>query len=110
MLGSKVDVDHSRQRQIGEKRPQSEDRDWSCFKVGFRVLCVHTIIEQKLRCVATVQESTKLEAGHPPVLVLHCSRGVSLDRSFQYSKLNTAGGVYNNNYKPLTRFSYTCKK
>ena len=35
MLGSKVDIDHSRQRQIhgGEKRTLLEDRDWSCFKV-----------------------------------------------------------------------------
>jgi hypothetical protein len=33
VLGGQVDIDHSRQRQIGEKRPQSEDRDWSCFKV-----------------------------------------------------------------------------
>ena len=28
-----MDIDYSRQRQIGEKKPQSEDRDWSCFKV-----------------------------------------------------------------------------
>ena len=42
MLGGVVDVDHSRQRQIGEKKPQSEDRDWSCFKVEM-CLCAHSV-------------------------------------------------------------------
>ena len=45
MLGSKVDIDHSRQRQIGEKRPQSEDRDWSCFKVELSLYTVHVHAE-----------------------------------------------------------------
>ena len=44
MLGSKVDIDHSRQRQIGEKRPQSEDRDWSCFKVDY-TQCMYNYAE-----------------------------------------------------------------
>lgn len=54
MLGSQVDIDHSRQRQIGEKRPQSEDRDWSCFKVELSLYIVHAYYDEELQ----VQYST----------------------------------------------------
>ena len=73
MLGGKVDIDHSRQRQIGEKKPQSEDRDWSCFKVHmYNWAYAHNV------CIYSKLMSTFILDGLPSTCVhVYCRSGYS---------------------------------